>query len=363
MDADLQQAHQFNPIAAGCGLTRYKSAPTSYFSSFVMDYKDVLRPPPPKPLSPQFDRIFAQLAAEISGDHALDVEATMPVAKHQIEQPEQLMMASYTPSAALPPPHPLSRTSSGVDAFYRGLKPSAPPVRIPVVEKQSSGSNLARHNSLPSGLFSQIDVHNVAAAYFGAGSSQANSSTGLMSAYSGIGDDNTKQSNPEEADDYMINGFWNDSPSTKKLLTGVKRERAEDEFLMGGVLDDVKPFSGESSIPGGEAKKPGLLSHHLSLPKSSMEILSAMEKFLELPDTSVPVGVRARRGCATHPRSIAERVRRTKISEKMRKLQELVPNMDKQTNTSDMLDLAVDYIKDLQERVQILKACSERCTC
>ena len=39
--------------------------------------------------------------------------------------------------------------------------------------------------------------------------------------------------------------------------------------------------------------------------------------------------VRAKRGCATHPRSIAERERRTRISEKLRKLQDLVPNMDK----------------------------------
>ena len=71
-------------------------------------------------------------------------------------------------------------------------------------------------------------------------------------------------------------------------------------------------------------------------------------------------------------------VRRTRISERMRKLQDLVPNMDKveffpfsisasfvlalddaffphlqQTNTSDMLDLAVDYIKDLQRQVQV----------
>jgi hypothetical protein len=37
----------------------------------------------------------------------------------------------------------------------------------------------------------------------------------------------------------------------------------------------------------------------------------------------------------------------------MRKLQELVPNMDKQTNTSDMLDLAVDYIKDLQRQYKV----------
>lgn len=77
-----------------------------------------------------------------------------------------------------------------------------------------------------------------------------------------------------------------------------------------------------------------------------------------------------------------EQVRRTKISERMRKLQDLVPNMDtvrlldlplsysyfhllcsmylsssidmQQTNTADMLDLAVQYIKDLQEQVKVM---------
>ncbi|RZC71303.1 hypothetical protein C5167_034520 [Papaver somniferum] len=39
--------------------------------------------------------------------------------------------------------------------------------------------------------------------------------------------------------------------------------------------------------------------------------------------------VRAKRGCGKHPRSIAERVRRTRFSDLVKKLQELVPNMDK----------------------------------
>ncbi|GAB4861460.1 hypothetical protein Ancab_036662 [Ancistrocladus abbreviatus] len=74
-----------------------------------------------------------------------------------------------------------------------------------------------------------------------------------------------------------------------------------------------------------------------------------MEKLLE---DSVPCRVRAKRGCATHPRSIAERVRRTRISDRIRKLQELVPNMDKQTNTADMLEEAVEYVKHLQKQIQ-----------
>lgn len=103
------------------------------------------------------------------------------------------------------------------------------------------------------------------------------------------------------------------------------------------------------------------LSHQLSLPTSSSE-LSVMEKLLQYQD-SVPLRSRAKRGCATHPRSIAERVRRTRISERMRKLQELVPNMDKQTNTADMLDLAVDYIKELQNQVEKLSDHHANCTC
>ena len=47
-------------------------------------------------------------------------------------------------------------------------------------------------------------------------------------------------------------------------------------------------------------------------------------------------------------------VRRTKISERMKRLQDLVPEMDKQTNTSDMLDETVEYVKSLQRQVQEL---------
>jgi archaellum component FlaC len=73
--------------------------------------------------------------------------------------------------------------------------------------------------------------------------------------------------------------------------------------------------------------------------------------------------MRAKRGCATHPRSIAERNRRTRISEKLKKLQDLVPNMDKQTNTADMLEMAVEYVKDLQKQVLVLTDDRAKCVC
>ncbi|RDY01616.1 Transcription factor bHLH130, partial [Mucuna pruriens] len=103
------------------------------------------------------------------------------------------------------------------------------------------------------------------------------------------------------------------------------------------------------------------LPHCLSLPRASSEIF-AMDNLLQFTD-SVPCKIRAKRGFATHPRSIAERVRRTRISERIRKLQELVPNMEKQTSTAEMLDLAVEYIKDLQKQFKTLSERRAKCKC
>ncbi|KAL7134539.1 hypothetical protein ABFS83_11G033000 [Erythranthe nasuta] len=63
--------------------------------------------------------------------------------------------------------------------------------------------------------------------------------------------------------------------------------------------------------------------------------------------------VRARRGQATDPHSIAERLRRERIAERMKGLQELVPNANK-TDKASMLDEIIDYVKFLQLQVKVL---------
>ncbi|XP_039024126.1 transcription factor bHLH133-like [Hibiscus syriacus] len=63
--------------------------------------------------------------------------------------------------------------------------------------------------------------------------------------------------------------------------------------------------------------------------------------------------VRARRGQATDPHSIAERLRREKIAERMKNLQELVPNSVK-TDKASVLDEIIQYVKFLQLQVKIL---------
>ncbi|KAL2323496.1 hypothetical protein Fmac_027875 [Flemingia macrophylla] len=63
--------------------------------------------------------------------------------------------------------------------------------------------------------------------------------------------------------------------------------------------------------------------------------------------------MRARRGQATDPHSIAERLRREKIAERIRALQELVPSVNK-TDRAAMLDEIVDYVKFLRLQVKVL---------
>ncbi|KAL8532361.1 hypothetical protein ACS0TY_008815 [Phlomoides rotata] len=63
--------------------------------------------------------------------------------------------------------------------------------------------------------------------------------------------------------------------------------------------------------------------------------------------------VRARRGQATDPHSIAERLRRERISERIKALQELVPSCNK-TDRAAMLDEILDYVKFLRLQVKIV---------
>ncbi|KAI5061363.1 hypothetical protein GOP47_0023868 [Adiantum capillus-veneris] len=81
-----------------------------------------------------------------------------------------------------------------------------------------------------------------------------------------------------------------------------------------------------------------------------------------LKSNEVLCRVSAKRGFATNPRSIAERERRIKINDGMKKLQELMPNSENLTNKVTMLDEAVEYIKDLQRQVEELSACTCECS-
>ncbi|RZB77217.1 Transcription factor bHLH130, partial [Glycine soja] len=116
---------------------------------------------------------------------------------------------------------------------------------------------------------------------------------GLMSSRPEIGNKSKTQNNAE-------NEGFAESQGNEVIPAGLKRFRDED----------VKPFSGLNAPESqneirGQQPSSSALAHQLSLPNTSTE-MTAIEKFLQLSDF-VPSKIRAKRGCATHPRSIAER--------------------------------------------------------
>lgn len=66
------------------------------------------------------------------------------------------------------------------------------------------------------------------------------------------------------------------------------------------------------------------------------------------------IHVRARRGQATDSHSLAERVRREKIGQRMKLLQDLVPGCNKITGKALMLDEIINYVQSLQRQVEFL---------
>ncbi|KAA8549552.1 hypothetical protein F0562_001430 [Nyssa sinensis] len=406
MDSDLQIHHHIDNSRhhqqqqqMNSGLVRYRSAPSSYFLSLLNsngvgdggdDCTGFLNP---EPSSPETERIFARLMSSggTEDSNSQNFCESQQNSSANENLPPQFMVPMKGEAEVLQPQQQGSDYASASLMIYQSQSQSPLPNHNSASQMTMGGvgnSNLVRHSSSPAGLFSHINVKNGhgatrdignlgarnganAEASFSSASrlkgkvdfsSGQPSSSGLMSHISEFGSKSMGLSSPQDGsfseggrnNGCYISGFpigsWDDSA----ILS--------DNFLKELEDGDGKKLSGlnASGNQNGEGGN-RVLSHHLSLPTSSAE-LSAMEKFLQFQD-SVPCKIRAKRGFATHPRSIAERVRRTKISERMRKLQELVPNMDKQTNTADMLDLAVDYIKDLQKEVKVLSDNRAKCVC
>ncbi|XAR62381.1 hypothetical protein NMG60_11017114 [Bertholletia excelsa] len=410
-----RQPQQINP-----GLMRYQSAPSSYLASLVDEFLN------PRPSTLETDRNFASfmsddgsqistsqnlcaIAEDCSANEGMQsqfeasIKHETPLFHHSPLQqtPQQQQNSGYSSVSPI-----IYQNQSQPSLVGYNQNPSASSIdnsnrvvgsmemeQLPQMKMMSgaggNSSNLIRHSSSPAGFFSCLNLENgygVIGGMNNFGASNIETSLpsskrlktnkmdfssipplppGRMASISENEGKSMGMSGHEEAsldegqrgDHGYITGFAAGSWDDSQVLP--------DSFLQKLEDDDRKAFSSMSTSGNqkaqGENHPRTILSHHLSLPKSSAE-LSALEKLNQLPD-SVPCKIRAKRGCATHPRSIAERVRRTRISEKMKKLQELVPSMDKQTNTSDMLDLAVDYIKDLQRQVKTLLDNRAKCTC
>ncbi|CAN1263646.1 Transcription factor bHLH122 [Linum perenne] len=159
MEPDLQQHHHFlnddqqpnqKQMNPG-GLTRYQSAPSSYFTSYLE--KELCDELFNRPSSPETERFFARFLANTAGEPAdvlsdQNLAPIKPVSPPMAPAPAPAQSQSYYPPSQSRPPLP---------SDYRTA--NLPP--LPTVKAESCGgnnSNLVRHSSSPAGLFSNINI-------------------------------------------------------------------------------------------------------------------------------------------------------------------------------------------------------------
>ncbi|KAH0469845.1 hypothetical protein IEQ34_001403 [Dendrobium chrysotoxum] len=260
----------------------------------------------------------------------------------------------------------LDRSMSGV-GIYGG---SYSPLEYGGCEEIAGGSHLIRHSSSPAGFFTNVLVDSGLSPKGTGNFSQIGVNgtrmkrQGLSSQWSFSHQDSLSQISENSIVEMGKNINHGNSPTE---VSG----NFSYTYVSGNTLRSS--WDGSNSIVTAPNKRGkdnngdimtnfNNLESQLGLSCTSME-MEAVEKYLNMQQDPVHREFRAKRGCAMHPRSLAERERRTRISKRLKRLQDLVPNMDKQTNTSDMLDLALHYIKELQSQVQKLNEERAECTC
>ncbi|XWS62782.1 hypothetical protein CRYUN_Cryun06bG0040200 [Craigia yunnanensis] len=154
-----------------------------------------------------------------------------------------------------------------------------------------------------------------------------------------------------------------ESVVSEKMGSAVGREsfkkRKVDKLQNSKVVaeDDSKRIKacaedeGESKITGPNINKSS--SNNNNKKETSTDTSKENSKVSEVQSPDY-IHVRARRGQATDSHSLAERVRREKISERMKYLQDLVPGCNKITGKAGMLDEIINYVQSLQRQVEFL---------
>ncbi|KAH1102486.1 hypothetical protein GLYMA_13G204400v4 [Glycine max] len=411
MDSNIgQHCHQQNS-----GLMRYRSAPSSLLTSLVNNnnnnngyvngesfrsehnhhhHQQQQQQHYPPSTSSEMENMLAKL---ISSNNSEPLQMKEEAGDSVSQPPQQHNGYSYGSSPqmmyqtqqiqGLPIPNgSLGASGSAFDGSFSAVNSLASQNSTqPKMGASTNCNNLIRQKSSPAGFFSNYSVDNAAlrdvASFRGCDVSNGQAITSS----SGLHGTLNFSSRPSSCSTRMPQIAENGNEDVEANCVESRNLRNDNinntkcympsfttDFWDGSAFSASRTASNSGEISFSTSKAMDIqdedfgyqkvgLTHHLSLPGSSSR-MATMEKLYQIQG-SVPCKIRAKRGFATHPRSIAERERRTRISARIKKLQDLFPKSDKQTSTADMLDLAVEYIKDLQKQVKILRDTRAKCTC
>jgi hypothetical protein len=192
MESDLQQHptmfldHQnHHQQQMNSGLTRFKSAPSSYFSNIIDKefYEHLFN----RPSSPETERVFARFMNSLSGsgsggggdaesvsvpvvDDSLTqnlstVQQQLPIVKEEIDQQSQTMSSmNNNNNNETMDLQQLQRTQSNMNSYGSSVPQNfyqssgRPPLPNQMKTGRGNCSNLIRHGSSPAGLFSNINI-------------------------------------------------------------------------------------------------------------------------------------------------------------------------------------------------------------
>ncbi|KAM0899931.1 hypothetical protein ACQ4PT_020972 [Festuca glaucescens] len=129
-----------------------------------------------------------------------------------------------------------------------------------------------------------------------------------------------------------------------------KKRRRPSEVMGGGDQVQSSNVAADSANESAHSKDKG----EESSPATTTGGRSKGKGAKEESEKEDYIHVRARRGQATNSHSLAERLRREKISERMKLLQDLVPGCSKVTGKAVMLDEIINYVQSLQRQVEFL---------
>uniref|UniRef100_A0A5B6Z6Z6 Putative transcription factor bHLH49 isoform X1 n=1 Tax=Davidia involucrata TaxID=16924 RepID=A0A5B6Z6Z6_DAVIN len=154
-----------------------------------------------------------------------------------------------------------------------------------------------------------------------------------------------------EEEPSMLEGTGGEPSSTKGLVSKKRKRSGQNTEL--DQIKEAPQTSHDTTKDNTEIQQKGDQNLVSTINKPSGKHGRQGSQASDSPKEEY-IHVRARRGRATNSHSLAERVRREKISERMKFLQDLVPGCSKVTGKAVMLDEIINYVQSLQRQVEFL---------
>ncbi|KAI8542131.1 hypothetical protein RHMOL_Rhmol08G0115500 [Rhododendron molle] len=253
---------------------------------------------------------------------------------------------------------PLAAAASLPGNLHRPVQPSVlSEYGCRVTDRISTAESSSGLNSSPGAVFSSSGY------YFPAGAMNASSSVGTVDIdpdeYDGESEGHLDAGKYHQKclDHYdQLKELFSGSLAygTFARLSSLGAPTSDEEIAMNEV---GKPIKREYCVSMGKRKSNGCLYKEVKVVGKTSTIWVINEGFEalveEVPTKQVPSRSSLKRGRAAEFHNLSEKRRRSRINEKMKALQNLIPNSNK-TDKASMLDDAIEYLKQLQLQVQML---------